>query len=120
MLPIYCKKLRSLHAFALPSSAAFRILAFRCHNITSIEISLEDREKKCDDDFSQLFAFNKKLKHIDICHGVITGTCLLYLPRKSIESIVLDKCLTSARYLSKVLTFLSKYHLKKVLKILFF
>ncbi|XP_033208590.1 uncharacterized protein LOC117167626 isoform X2 [Belonocnema kinseyi] len=101
MLPIYCQKLRSLHAFSLPSSSALRILAFRCQNITSIELSLENRDKEADEDFSQLFALNKKLKHIDICHGVISGACLLHLPPKSIESIVLDKCLSSARYLSE-------------------
>ena len=105
MLPIYCQKLRSLHAFSLPSSTALRILAFRCQNITSIELSLESHDKEADENFSQLFSLNKKLKHIDICHGAISGACLLHLPPNSIESIVLDKCLSSSRYLSEASTY---------------
>ncbi|OXU27874.1 hypothetical protein TSAR_002554 [Trichomalopsis sarcophagae] len=86
-----CPNLQGIDVTALcVSPAGIKSLTENCSNI--MEFSLGHCSSSCDNDLSNLFSKNKKLRYLKLVHNSITGKCLLSLPVESIETIILEEC----------------------------
>ncbi|XP_014209865.1 F-box/LRR-repeat protein 3-like [Copidosoma floridanum] len=70
--------------------AGIKALTESCKEIETL--SLGRCSNSCDNDLSQLFQKNKKLRYLRIMQNAMTGKCLLNLPADSIETVILIEC----------------------------
>ncbi|XP_053988017.1 uncharacterized protein LOC128890357 [Hylaeus anthracinus] len=86
-----CPNLQRINLNGLGVSAAgINSLTNNCHNIT--KFSLGYTSSICDRDLQKLFQVNPKLRYFEVHYSNICGKCLLHLPLKAIEEIVLRHC----------------------------
>lgn len=85
-----CKNLRSINIrdFTFTSSG-LKALANNCNNIRNLSIEHEQNMTTYDDELSLLFSKNRELRHLEINCNMIQGQCLLHLPLKSLQEMVL-------------------------------
>ncbi|XP_043464709.1 F-box/LRR-repeat protein 2-like [Leptopilina heterotoma] len=87
----FCPNLQSIDLSSLNvSSSGILALTANCSNIT--KLSLGSCSNSCDNDLLQLFTKNKELKYLKISSNCLTGKCLSYLPKDSIQEIILSEC----------------------------
>lgn len=72
------------------SASGINSLIDNCHDIT--KFSLGSTTYVCDIDLQRLFKVNPKLRYFKAYSSKISGRCLLYLPLKTMEEIVLEYC----------------------------
>ncbi|XP_011504616.1 PREDICTED: F-box/LRR-repeat protein 7-like [Ceratosolen solmsi marchali] len=115
-----CPNLQHINITGLAvSSAGIKTLTDNCHNIT--EFSLGLCSASCDNDLSDLFLKNEKLRYLKLTGNSISGRCLLNLPVESIEIIILDDCNNiSPEYFHTAIQRLQKLHTLSVKKCITF
>lgn len=103
----FCPNLQMVNITGLHvSPSGIKSLTDNCKNIT--EFSLGRSSSACDVDLAKLFTKNDKLRYLKIVTNILTGKCLLTLPRDSIETIILEDCtyITSNHLLSVSIIYL--------------
>ncbi|KAL6265374.1 hypothetical protein P5V15_002173 [Pogonomyrmex californicus] len=86
-----CPNLTSIDVTALTVCASgIRTLTANCKNIT--KLNLGPSTFCCDHELKYLFKINKNLEYLAISRNSIVGKCLLYLPKQTMHTIILDRC----------------------------
>ncbi|KZC11051.1 PREDICTED: uncharacterized protein LOC107189129 [Dufourea novaeangliae] len=71
------------------TSTGITSLANNCHNITKLSL---DTICLFDKDLEKLFKANRKLQYLRLIDNNISGKCLLHLPPKTMEEIIIERC----------------------------